>query len=206
MTRLKLALAATLCLHCFALDDAMAAPIRFELWGEGSGNVHGSNFSGPFKITALGDTSKREIRVDIDTFTQKPFTSLWIGHESAEISLPSLGTFKYTTKTRTFSSPDFGFVGFGRGGPIGIDSADILNGPHNALPLIGWDMTTSTPEVSGARSSINNYPPVYTDGGELQLLSVGETLRFRATIIPEPATIAMAAVVLLGLAAFRQRS
>ena len=177
--------------------SVMGAPILFEHWGEGTGTLGGVNFSGPFKITAIGDTNNREYA---------PFDPVvWINHTSAKIQILGWGEFQFTTPTRTFSHFGKGSVGFSRA--IG-DGSDLFDGPLDHPPLQGWMMGTSTPEQIGNGMLIQwtSVPMISTSSGQLIMnTDFSVASRFRATVVPEPSCVllSLATGIVLYL---RQRS
>src|SRR3990170_1189640 len=84
-----------------------AATITFTHIGFGSGTLGGTPFTtSDFTITAQGDTNNR------DNF----LGGYYIDHDWASLLITGLGTYQFTTGTRTFVNNLDSLVGFSRGG------------------------------------------------------------------------------------------
>jgi hypothetical protein len=177
---------------------ALALPILFIHTGEsGSGSIGGAAFvDRAFTITATGDTDDR----------QSFGGGFFIDHLSASISIDGVGVFNFVTATRTFFNDTFDIPGFSRAGLGGLD---LYNGPIDAF-LDGWDMLSSIGPVPGSISLLQWLSsPVITDGGQLIFDNATTTGTFQAIvgqqIIPEPATVTLFTMALMGAAGYRLR-
>ncbi len=173
-----------------------AEPILLTHSGVGSGSLNSVPFdSRNFTINAVGDTSARG-----------GFLAGWfIDHSSAEIAIDGVGSVMFTVPTRTFVNQSTPIVGFSRGSVSGLD---LYNGPTSPS-FATWDMLSSIGPLSGTGSLIQwTTSPVNTTGGVL-VFNSGQSnpATFRATIIPEPASMTLIAIGLLGAChAVRRRS
>lgn len=174
-----------------------AVPIRFTHEGSGSGTLNGTPFgNASFVISAQGDTTNRQF---LD------FSSVYfIDHDTAEINLSGLGTFAFTSGTRTFVNQGNSLVGFSRAGPNG---SDLFNGPQHAL-YSSWDMLTSIGPHSGIGSllqwqAFGSTPSVTTSGGILIFDSPDSQATFTATI-PEPSAAVLSLIAAI-FSMFRSR-
>jgi hypothetical protein len=185
---------------------AYSAPIVFEHWGVGTGwigTIHFSNYQ--FKVTATGDTNNRIFIPNPAPDPSMPDGDIYsIDHDSASIAIDGIGEFALTSATRTFYSSTVVAVGWGREGVQG----DIFDGPFNLPALQSWDMTTSLAEVSGIGVVIESLgsPAVMTTGGQLMLSGeYGVAARFRATVIPEPNSWTLMAMLGIACMAWQAR-
>ena len=192
--------AATLLVAVPAL--ASAQTITFTHTGSlGSGTLDGVGFTRKaFTISATGNVLNR----------QSFGSGFWIDHDAASISIADVGTFTFTSATRTFVN-NSGIVGFSRGGAGGFD---LYNGPSD-VQFETWDMTTSIGPVNGfARLLQWGGDPVLTNAGQLSFLNDdGIAATFQAvvgaTAVPEPTSLALfavAGILLVGHQATRRRS
>ncbi len=176
----------------------VGAPIVFEHSGVGSGRLGSRNFSQlSFTITAIGNTSNRTTETGSDP-SWPAYPIYHTPHELAAISIAGIGEFVFFTPTETFVTSD-GIVGFKRAGRL---AGDLFVGPYFVSDLAGWVMLSGTAEVSGVGQLLQwdpaRYGSVDTTGGQL-IMSSSFTVptRFRATIIPEPSTLAICAIATL---------
>lgn len=166
-----------------------ATPIQFTHRGVGRGTLHNTVFfETPFTIMAIGDTASREPGL--------PHLSVWsIDHSSAQIEIEEMGTFTFTTPTRTFVHTETGAVGFSGASVRGLD---LFNGPRSEA-LSDWNMLTSIGPISGVGLLIQwQAAPIRTSAGLLHFeFDANVPATFQAVIIPEPSSIALAAICLL---------
>jgi hypothetical protein len=188
MSYMPTIIASTLGVACVS----SAAPINFIHEGFGSGTLDGVAFSAAFTITAVADTSDRNQLV----FGGAPYG--WdIEHTSAAIDIDGLGSFDFITGTRTFVNNDGPVVGFSRSNDDG--GSDLFNGPTDAA-FAAWDMSTSIGPISGLGILLQWGTPfenILTTGGVLYFDHADHAeidVRFTATIIPTPATLALLAL------------
>jgi hypothetical protein len=192
-------LGAGLGVTAFALN-APAASIEFIHTGTGSGTIGTTAFTGaPFTITEFADTTNRASSSE----------GFFVDDTSASISIGTLGTFGFTTGTRTFVNNNFSIIGFSREGIFG---ADLYNGPTNAA-FAAYDLLTSIGPIGGTALLLQwTVSPVDTTGGILTFASATTDGTFRAitgAVVPEPGTFLLLASGLAGLAgstAWRKRS
>jgi hypothetical protein len=159
-----------------------------------------------FKVTAFGDTMNRNFTLypapepypDNDIYS--------IDHNSAFIVINGVGEFAITSATRTQYSSGLVAVGWARAG----DQGEIFSGPFNLPALESWDMTTTFDELTGigVLTESLELPAIMTTGGQLKFVGeYGVAAGFRATVIPEPNCIRLAAtLVIASFAPFSRRS
>jgi hypothetical protein len=152
-----------------------AVPVILIHEGAGSGTLDGVPFGNTaFVITAQGNTSNRTAP-SVDVFS--------IIHDSAQIQLTGLGTFSFTSPTRTFVNQSSPIVGFSRGSSSGTD---LFNGPTNGL-FSTWDMLSSIGPIAGSGRLLQwSSPAVTTNGGVLVFNDGTPTATFTARLVPEP--------------------
>ena len=166
-----------------------AAPITITYQASGAGSLNGASFaSSTFVITALGDTTNRAT-ISPGTFA--------IDHGSASINITGLGTFSFTTPTRTFVNQGVQVVGFART----VGGSDLLDSTSNAA-YSTWDLLSSIGPITGSGSLLQwASAPVVTSAGTLVFNNSSTTLTFQAVVgnaIPEPGTFQLIALGLLG--------
>ncbi|MBL8745409.1 MAG: hypothetical protein JNK58_03530 [Phycisphaerae bacterium] len=175
---------------------ADAAMITFVHEGMGGGvvgnTVFGATAPVPFVITAVGDTDNLDTSLGFARF---------INHDSAVIDIFGVGTFTFTSPTRTFVNVN-GIVGFSRAGASGLD---LFNGPQTA-ELGAWDMLSSIGPVSGdgALSQWGALPIIETDAGVIEFFGASSPATFTAFVVPTPAGLALCGIGAL-VAARRRR-
>ncbi len=166
--------------------------------GSGSGIVGGVAFPEiNFVITAFGDTDNRGNRAS---------GLFGIHHDTAEIAIDGVETFDFLTATLTFVNQDRQIVGFSVSMISQTQSGfDLFDGPTD-IAFATWDMRTSIGPIEGIGRLIQwNFKPVETSGGTL-FFSEDHTIitKFTATVVCEPATLAIAAAPLLAVGFFRR--
>lgn len=194
------------CLLTFAAatalaSDLYAAPIQFTYTSVSSGTIGELSFASvDVTIVAHGDTSNRQELGD---------DGYYVEHAAASVVLDGIGTFEFLTNTQTFISTDGEYLAFMRSPPQSRNLVAMLLAPA-AEP---WDMQKSFgPVVGGPTIGTGVFmqwtidPPIMTSGGRLQFFGPrGPTGTFQATVVPEPSTIALGALALVGLLAFPRR-
>jgi len=167
--------------------------------GVGSGTIGSIAVTdAAFTITDVGDTASRQSYLD----------GYSIDDTSASIDISGVGTFDFTTGTRTFVNNTFDEIGFSR---AGIDGADLFDGPVNSA-FGTWGMLTSIGPTDGTGSLLQwSLSPVDTTGGVLAFNDGSSDTVFTASVtVPEPSSLALLAVGLLGvvvsLARWRSRN
>ena len=149
----KLALALAPLLLCASLAEANTS--TFTHLGTGSGQLNGVPFpASDFTIVAL-----------VDTANQESFGSGYsIDHTQATITIAGLGTYSFTTPTRTFVNNGVSTVGFSRATIFG---SDLFNGPGDPA-LATWDMLSPIGPISGTGNLLQwGSSPIDTSGGIL---------------------------------------
>jgi hypothetical protein len=188
-TFLKLLAVVTLTGSALLSLNASAIPIQFIYTGTGSGTLGNTAFSNAaFTFTQNSDTGNLQSCGGSCNF---------IDATSASVTITGLGTFAFITGTRTFDNG--GAVGFSRAGSSGLDLYDIFN--------VGtaYDMKSSIGPVAGNPTLIQwSTSPVDTSVGVLSFQDGSTAGTFQAITgsskVPEPASLALFAVGLAGLA------
>jgi PEP-CTERM motif len=172
---------------------AGATPIEFIYTGTGSGTIGVSTFSNAsFVITEQSDTSN----------IQSCGSCSFIDANSTSISIGGIGSYLFTTGTRTFDAS--GLVGFSRAGAGGVDLIDVFS-------VGSWNMISSIGPISQTVSLLqwgSPWPPVDTTGGVLSFNDSSTSGTFQAISgVPEPATYAMllAGLGLIGFTTLRRK-
>ena len=172
---------------------ASAAPIVITHSGIGSGTLGTNTFvNADFTITENADTANRQSFIN----------GFYIDDTSANIFINGLGTFSFTTGTRTFVEQFGMIVGFSQ---AGVNGMDLFDGPTNAV-FSTWNMLTSVGPVSGNGMLLqwSLLPFTTTTGGQLTFDSANAVPTvFTAAVVPEPAAVTLAALGLGGLAQLR---
>jgi PEP-CTERM motif len=184
----------------FCSATTFANPITFIYTGFGSGTLAGNAFaSSSFTITAVGDTANK---------ASCGGTCDYIDHDSVSITITGLGTFSFSTGTRTFFEDAADIAGFSRAGASGLD---LFYSPQTAV-LNGWDLTSSIGPISGV-SQLLQWAPGFgsmeTSGGTLVFTTGTNDSTFQAIAdpgtVPEPTSLALAGLALLGCVAASRR-
>lgn len=166
----------------------------------GSGTIGNTSFlRRSFTITSVGDVSTRQSFVG----------GFSIAHASSSITIDGVGTFGFTSDTRTFVNNGLQVAGFSRGTISGLD---LYNGPTSAL-LGAWDMLSSIGPLNGTSRLLQwtALPAVQTTGGQLVFNDdAAVTGTFQAVVgptvvVPEPSTYAMLAAAISVLAVITRR-
>ena len=170
--------------------SSFAGTLTITYTSVGTGSVGSTAFTNDsFTITELLDTTNRQ------SFTGGYF----IDDTSASIAIAGIGTFGFTTPTRSFVN-DIS-EGFSRATYAGND---LLDAPDNSA-FSTWDMTTSIGPFTGPGAIFQwAVSPVLTTGGTLVFdTDVDATVTFQAvagaTSTPEPGSLAFIGLGLLGL-------
>jgi hypothetical protein len=164
---------------CLFSFSSFAAPIMFTYSGTGSGSVGSLSFANsPFTITAMGDTSAREER------GLGMGLEYSIGHISAAISIQGVGTYEFTSSTRTWVNNYLQFAGFSRSDSFGLIYISTNSAFGSWSMLSGVGPATA---MAGLQDWGGRYPPVLTDGGALIFNDSTCLITLEATLVPEPA-------------------
>jgi hypothetical protein len=174
-----------------SLSSISASPITFIYSGVGSGTVDSTPFTdAQFAFTSTGDTDDRMGEFDVSQ----------INHLTSRIEIEGVGTFSVLVSTGTFVNRYFGIVGYGY--PY---QADLLVGPtHDAFKT--WDMLGSIGPIHGVGALVQwDSAQFETDGGVVDFDNSPSAVTFEATVVPEPSSVVLAAIGLIGLAALGRR-
>jgi hypothetical protein len=165
--------------------SSFAAPLFITYTSVGTGTIGTTGFTNAaFTITESLDTA------NIQTFTG----GFFINDNSASVAIAGIGTFDFTTATRTFVNNTNDVVGFSGAGVAGADLVYSSGDPAYTT----WDMTTSIGPYTDAGTLLQwSLFPVLTTGGTLVFNNASPTVTFQAVATPEPTS---AAVISLGLA------
>ena len=178
--------------------NAHAIEIEFTHTGIGSGTLAGNGFFDcAFTIIALGDTDNRQAAGSL----------WWIPHDSASISIESLGLFEFNVYTATFVENYTLTAGLCRSDAGGDYDMDLYDGPSNAL-LGNWDMLSSIGPIADSDFELLqwDWPSVQTTGGTLEFYNEENISgTFEAKIIPEPSTLIMLGMGFVGIFCVRRR-
>lgn len=174
--------------------SVQATPIQFVYTGTGSGSIGANSFTDvSFVITEQSDTANLQ---------SCGFNCKYIDSTSTSISLAGLGSFNFTTGTRTFDYS--GLVGFSRAGSGGADLFSVFNvgGVYDLISAIG--------PVFGNASLLQwSHSPVNTNAGVLFFESASTAGSFEARIggvsVPESSGLMLMLLGLVGLVAARRR-
>lgn len=176
------------CLAALTALSSFAGPLFITYSSVGTGTIGATPFTNAaFTITEALDTA------NIQSFTG----GFFIDDTSASIAIAGIGTFSFTTATRTFVNNTNDVVGFSRAGVSGADLVYSSGDPEYTT----WDMTTSLGPYTGPGSLLQwASSPVLTSGGTLVFNNAFPTVTFQAVAAPEPASAVLISLGLAGLA------
>jgi PEP-CTERM motif len=192
------------CVLSSVCRSGYTAEIEFVETGIGSGSIGTTSFSNStFTITSFADTTNRLLDTSTSAFVYS------IDHDSSEIAINGVGTFQFLSKTRTYVNNTKSTVGFSRGPSGSLSALDLYNGLTN--PAFGtWDMLSSIGPITGTTKLLqwNDFESaVQTNAGQLIFNSANNISgSFSATIVPEPSTLTLLALGVVGLVVARWRA
>jgi len=163
---------------------ANAGLIEFIYTGTGTGTIGGQAFNNSFiTITEYSDT---------DQIQSCGPTCVYINSITSTVSIDNVGSFEFITDTRTFNNN--GRLGFSRS-----SGADLFN----IFDVGSFDMASALAPVAGTPSFLQwSRTPVDTTGGVLSFddARTSGTFEARLSTVPEPTTLAIFALGIIGLA------
>jgi hypothetical protein len=127
----------------------------------------------------------------------------YVDHQSASILIAGFGNADFTIPTRTWVSWSVTSVGIGKAGALGLDFFAIP-GPAAAG---SWHLNTPFSQFDAPTLFVN--PPQFSDiPTSLGLLTIAQHATngaFRADLVPEPGSMAIAGLCVAGVLAFCRR-
>ena len=158
--------------------NAPAAPVTFTYTGTGSGEIGATPFTNQsFTITAVGDTA------NCYSWGSGSSSGYTTPHESASISIGSLGTYTFISATDTFVNNGTEVCGF-QWAPSPY--TDFYYSPATSA-WQSWNMLSSIGPVTGTAQLLQwNLQAVMTSGGILEFNSAYCPGSFQATVAPQP--------------------
>ncbi|WP_448564910.1 PEP-CTERM sorting domain-containing protein [Thalassotalea ganghwensis] len=171
---------------------AHATLIEFVYTGTGSGSIGGINFSNTaFTITEYSDTND---------LLSCGGPCVFIDAQQTTITLENIGEFNFITGTRTFKNN--GLLGLSRASESGLDL-------YSGFNVGDFDMASALAPVAATPGLFQwDNSPVNTSGGVLSFADSSNPGTFEArfaSAIPEPSTMAVFGLGLLGLSLRRNR-
>ncbi|MEM9478040.1 MAG: PEP-CTERM sorting domain-containing protein [Verrucomicrobiota bacterium] len=177
------------------VPSSMATVITFTFEGTIDGEIDSNAFLGEsFVLTATADTD------DIVPFSAGPDFGFDLQPTTVVIGLPNLngGTILNVTDP-TFLSVNNGNNTFGFGDQNFFFGAFLTD-----AVFASYDMQSSLGPVTSPGTT-NSFPVFATDGGDFVFANGSPSLTLTAVLIPEPTSVGLLAVAVLGTALRRRR-
>jgi len=179
--------------------SSFAAVLLLTHTGTGSGQIGATSFTNAtFTISDTVDTANRQVIPSGGGF--------FIDDSSASIAITGVGTYPFSSPTRTFVNNSVTSVGFSR---AGFGGSDLFDGPGDPA-FSTWDLLTGIGPITGTGTLMqwgSSNGTINTSGGVLTFSNGGSATTFTAVAVPEPAACAAIAglIVLAGASWHRRR-
>ncbi len=176
--------------------SSFAAVLLLTHTGTGSGQIGATSFTNAtFTISDTVDTATRQTMAG----------GYFIDDLSASIAITGVGTYPFSSPTRTFVNNSVTSVGFSRGG---FGGSDLFDGPGDPA-FSTWDLLTGIGPITGTGTLMqwgSSNGTINTSGGVLTFSNGGSVTTFTAVAVPEPAACAaIAGLSVLAGTSWRRR-
>lgn len=197
MMRAKLTVAAIVML-LGGIAPAEANFVTYTFSGTGTGSLGSQNFTNDsFSITVTSDTSLiTPFRFIRNNFVNNGYS---ISPSATIISLANVGVASFTGGAKVFDNNSTAVLGIQL--PSNFDLIDL----PVPLPFATYDLQTSIgPIFVASPTAVQQFRDVATSSGSLSFTGISN-VTFRANVVPEPASLAMLGMGMLGLVGLAAR-